>query len=59
MRDTVEMASDGMKHVSRFMKIDSGIQVILRLLRRQFESCSVGTTNNRFLNMPLILPWVA
>jgi hypothetical protein len=32
MKYTVEMASDGMICVPSFMKIGSGIQVILRLL---------------------------
>jgi hypothetical protein len=33
MKNTVEMASDVMIYVPSFMKIGSGIQVILRLLR--------------------------
>jgi hypothetical protein len=37
MRYTVEMASDGMIYIPSFMKTDSGIQKILRLLPRQFE----------------------
>jgi hypothetical protein len=38
MKHTVEMASDGMMYVvSSLMKIGSGIQVILRLIPRQFE----------------------
>jgi hypothetical protein len=32
MRYTVEMTSDGMIHISSFIKIGSGTQVILRLL---------------------------
>jgi hypothetical protein len=38
MRYTVKMASDGMIYIPSFMKIVSLIQVILRLLPRQFES---------------------
>jgi hypothetical protein len=37
MRYTVEMSSDGMTCISSFMRIGSGIQVILRSLRRQFK----------------------
>jgi hypothetical protein len=37
MKYTVEMASDGMIYVPRFMKIGLGIQVILRLLAQQSE----------------------
>jgi hypothetical protein len=36
MKYTVEMASDGMLYIPSFMKIGSGIQVILRLLFEQF-----------------------
>jgi hypothetical protein len=32
MKDTVEIASDGMIHRGRFMKICSDIQVILKVL---------------------------
>jgi hypothetical protein len=32
----VEMASDGMKYMPGFMKIDSGIEVILRLSPKEF-----------------------
>jgi hypothetical protein len=35
MKYTVEMASDGMISVPSSMKTGSGIQVILRLLRRR------------------------
>jgi hypothetical protein len=37
MRYTVEMASDGMTYILSFMMIDSGIQVMLRVLPQQFE----------------------
>jgi hypothetical protein len=37
MNYTFEMASDGMIYVPSLMKIDSGIQVILRLIPRQIE----------------------
>jgi hypothetical protein len=37
MKYTVEMASHGMIYIPSFMKIGSGIQVILRLLLRQSE----------------------
>jgi hypothetical protein len=37
MKYSVETASEGMTYVSSFMKIDSGIQIILRLLPRQSE----------------------
>jgi hypothetical protein len=37
MKYTIEMASDGMIYIPSFMKIGSGIQVILRLLPRQSE----------------------
>jgi hypothetical protein len=35
MKYIVEMASDGMIYIPSFMKIGSGIQVILRLLPQQ------------------------
>jgi hypothetical protein len=37
MKYTVKMASDGTIHVPSFMKIGSGIQVILRSVPRQSE----------------------
>jgi hypothetical protein len=37
MKYTVDMASDGMKYIRRFMTIGLDIQVILRLLLQQFE----------------------
>jgi hypothetical protein len=37
MRYAAEMASDCVMYIPSFMKIDSSIQVILRLLLRQFE----------------------
>jgi hypothetical protein len=37
MRYIVETASDGMTYILSSMKIGSNIQVILRLLPRQFE----------------------
>jgi hypothetical protein len=37
MRYTVEMASDGMIYVPSFMKICSGIEVIIWLLPRHSE----------------------
>jgi hypothetical protein len=38
MKYTVEMASECMIYIPSFMKIGSGIHVILRLLHRQFEA---------------------
>jgi hypothetical protein len=37
MKYSVEKASDGMMYVLSYMKIGSGIQVILRLLPQQSE----------------------
>jgi hypothetical protein len=37
IRYTVQMASEGIIYVQSFMKIGSGIQVMLKLLPRQFE----------------------
>jgi hypothetical protein len=37
MNYTVEMASDGVMYIPSFIKIGSGIKVILRLLPQQFE----------------------
>jgi hypothetical protein len=37
MKYTVEMTSDGMIYIPCFMKIGSGIQVILSLLSRKSE----------------------
>jgi hypothetical protein len=41
--------SDGMIHIPRFMKIGSGIQVILRLLPQQFERLQCWYTDGRDL----------
>jgi hypothetical protein len=40
----VDIASDGMPHVQRFLTISSGAQEILRLLLKNFRGCSVGIT---------------
>jgi hypothetical protein len=37
MRYIVDMDSDGMMYIPSFLKFDSGIQVIVGLLPRQFE----------------------
>jgi hypothetical protein len=37
MKYTIAVASDGMIYIPHFMKIGSGIQVILRLLPEKFE----------------------
>jgi hypothetical protein len=37
MKYTVEMISDGLMYILDSMTIDSGAQVVLMLLRRQFE----------------------
>jgi hypothetical protein len=37
MKYVTEMASGGMTYIPSFMTIDSGIQVILRLLPQQFD----------------------
>jgi hypothetical protein len=37
MKYTVEMASGGMIYIPSFMKIGSGIQLILKVLPQQFE----------------------
>jgi hypothetical protein len=49
MKYTVEMASDGMIYVPCFMKIDKGIQAILRFCLRNSIGCNVGITNGRDL----------
>jgi hypothetical protein len=49
MRYTVEIASDGMIHLPSFMKIGSGVQLILKLLPLQLQGCSVGITDERNL----------
>jgi hypothetical protein len=51
----VKMVSDSIIYVPSFMNINSGIQVILRLLSCQFLGCSVGTNEERnFISTPLI-----
>jgi hypothetical protein len=49
MKYTVQMASGGMIYILSFMKIGSGIQVILRLLPPQSGGFSVGITNMKDL----------
>jgi hypothetical protein len=49
----VEMASCGMIYVPSFMKIGTGVQVILRCCLRNFRGCNVDITYRRdFLIMP-------
>jgi hypothetical protein len=45
MRYTLQMTSDGMICIPSFIKIGSGIQVILRLYLRYLISCNVGITD--------------
>jgi hypothetical protein len=49
MKYDVEMASDGKIFIPSFVTIGSGIQVTLRLLPKQFESCNVDITDGRHL----------
>jgi hypothetical protein len=48
MKYAVEMASCGMVHVPRFMKIDTGVQGILRVCLGNLRSCT-GITDGRDL----------
>jgi hypothetical protein len=50
----VGMASCGMIYVPSFMKIDTGVQAILRFYVRSLRGCNVGITDGRrFLVTPL------
>jgi hypothetical protein len=56
----VEIAAGGMICMPTFMTIDSGIQVILRLLPQKFKRLTVGITDREdFRSMPLRWPQVA
>jgi hypothetical protein len=43
------MASCGMIYIPSFMKIDTGIQAILRFYIGNFRGCNVGITDERDL----------
>jgi hypothetical protein len=46
---TVGMGSSGMIYAQRFMKIDTGVQAILRFCFSNLKSCNVGITEDRDL----------
>jgi hypothetical protein len=46
---TVEMASGGMIILPRFMKIDAGVQTILRFCFCNWNDCNGGTTEGKQL----------
>jgi uncharacterized protein YraI len=46
MKYTVEMVSGAMVYISNFMKIGSGIQVILRFCLSNLRGCNVGITGD-------------
>jgi hypothetical protein len=56
MKYAVEMASGGMIYIPSFMMIGSGIQVILRLLSKNFRGCNVGIIDGRDL-LCMALRW--
>jgi hypothetical protein len=45
----VETASCGMIYFQSFMKIDTGVQAILRFCLRNLRGCDVGITEGRDL----------
>jgi hypothetical protein len=44
-----EMASCCMIYIRNFMKIDAGVQAILRVCLKNLRGCNVGVTNGRNL----------
>jgi hypothetical protein len=49
MKYTAEMASLGTIYTPSFMTTESGIQVILRLLPKNYKGCRVDITDGRDL----------
>jgi uncharacterized protein YraI len=49
MMYAVEMALSGMIYLPSFLKIDTGVQAILRLCLRNLKGCNVGITDRRGL----------
>jgi hypothetical protein len=47
MMDAIEIASGGMIHLPSFVKIDTGIQEILRFYFSNLNGCSVGITDGK------------
>jgi hypothetical protein len=47
MKYAVEVASCGMIYIPSFMKIGTGVQVILRFCLRNLRGCNVGITDGR------------
>jgi hypothetical protein len=46
MKCAIEMGSGSMIHILSFVKIDTGIQAILRFCLRNLRGCNVGITNS-------------
>jgi hypothetical protein len=49
MTYAVEIPSQGMIFLPSFMKIDAGVQAILRFCLRNLRGCNVGITDGRDL----------
>jgi hypothetical protein len=43
----VEIGSGGMIYIVSFMKIDVGVQAMLRFVLRNWNGCNVGITDGR------------
>jgi hypothetical protein len=43
----IEIAVGGMIHVPSFMKIDTGVQAMLKLYLRNIRGCNVGITDRK------------
>jgi hypothetical protein len=54
MKYAADMVSCGMIYVASFMKIDKGVQAVLRFSLRNLRDCHVSITHGRiFLITPL------
>jgi hypothetical protein len=47
MKCAIEIATYGMTYTPRFMKIDTGVQAILRFCLRNLKGCNAGITDGR------------
>jgi hypothetical protein len=49
MKYAIKMASCGMIYIPSFMKVDKGVEVILRFCLRNLRGCNAGITDGRNL----------
>jgi hypothetical protein len=55
MKYTFDMASCGIIYIPSFMKIDAGIQAILRFFLRNLRGCNIGITDVRDMNYAIVM----